>query len=436
MKRTLLAAIAAFVVLASVPASLGATTNGAQKAREIDLTGTVDPLIAKTVERGIARASRDHSSLVIVRIDTPGGLSSSMRDIVQAIAASNSPVVCWVGPIGARAASAGAIILLGCPVAAMAPGTNVGAAHPVGITGGIMSEKVTNDAAAYARALAQRWNRNATWAESAVRDSVSVSAEDALKLHVIDLIAPSLGDLLVALNGRVVKTASGDVAIPSLSTRDLAVIRPTIAEAIFHGLIDPNLAFLFFLVGIAGIVFEVLHPGFSVPAIIGILLLIASFIMLGMLPVNVGGLLLLLASMVIFVVDLHRPSHGIGTVIAIVTMVLGGLFLFDSSVPNAHVSRWLIAGTALAMAAFFSLIVRAVLAARHMPKPAHLGPAPGTEGVVVRDLDPTGAIRAGGEEWSAVSDGGSIRVGTPVRVVSTVGLTVHVMELVGQGEKK
>ncbi|GAC1409366.1 MAG: nodulation protein NfeD [Actinomycetota bacterium] len=426
------ALFAAFAVVAAMPGAWASGSSDGRRpvVREIALTGTVDPLIARTVQRGLTRAGTEHADVVLVRIDTPGGLSSSMQGIVKAVAASKVPVVYCVRPVGARAASAGAIILLGCPVAAMAPGTNVGAAHPVGITGEILSEKVTNDAAAYARALAERWGRNAAWAESAVRDSVSVSAGQALKISAIDLIAPTRSALLAAVSGRSVRTALGDAVIPDLSSADVQQVEPTIAERIFHGLIDPNIAFVFFIVGIAGIIFEIIHPGVSVPAIGGLLLLVASLIMFGMLPVNIAGLVLLLASMVFFAVDLHAPGSGVATLLGVVALVLGGLFLFDASVPNARVSRWLIIVSAVAVTAFFSVVAQAVVKARRMPKPASEFPiATGAQGVVVRSCEPDGIVRAGGEQWSAVADGAAIPEGTAVRIVSIEGLKVHVVPL-------
>src|SRR5437588_8573672 len=211
---------------------------------EVALTGPIDPLLARYAERAISRAQHDRAAAVLVRLDTPGGLDSSMRSIVKAVSNSPVPVLCWVGPSGTRAASAGTFILVGCPVAAMAPGTNVGAAHPVGITGGVMSEKVTNDAAAYIRSLAERWGRNADWAERAVRQSVSVSASEALRLHVIDVEATSRSALFNALDGRTVRANDRDVVVHLLGAR-LVQQHPTLAEGLLHDIVDPNLAYRF-----------------------------------------------------------------------------------------------------------------------------------------------------------------------------------------------
>jgi membrane-bound serine protease (ClpP class) len=239
----------------------------------VSLTGTVDPLSARYVERGIRTGNEGGAGAILIRIDTPGGLDSSMRSIIKAISTSSVPVVCWVGPSGARAASAGAIILTGCPIAAMAPGTNVGAAHPVGFSGEVLGEKITNDAAAYARALAQAHDRNPQLAESMVRQSVSVTAEDALRLKAIDLIQPTQRQLFDALDGSTVHGIRIAITSPHFEARSM-----TLVEAVLHGAVDPNIAFLLFVLGLAGIVFEILHPGISIPGILGGLSFLVSLV--------------------------------------------------------------------------------------------------------------------------------------------------------------
>jgi membrane-bound serine protease (ClpP class) len=417
------------VGLALPPGAAGAAEPG-PVVYEIAQTGTVDPLSAHHTERGIRIAETAGASAVLVRIDTPGGLDSSMRDIIKSILASRVPVVCWVGPSGARAASAGAVILTGCPVAAMAPGTNVGAAHPVGFSGEVLGEKITNDAAAYMRSLAERWNRNPDWAEAAVRRSVSVPAEEALRLKAIDVIAPSRSALFEALDGRTVHAAAGD-AVLHLAGAHLVVVKQTIGEWLLHSLVDPNIAFLFFVFGIAGIVFEVLHPGVNLPGVLGLVMLVSSFVIFGMLPVNVGGLVLIVAAIIFFIIDLKVAGHGVPTAAGIISLVLGGLYLFDASVPNAHVSRALIVGVALAIAGLFFFVVRAALHARKAPVAAGPERIIGTEGVVERNLDPTGVVRAGGESWTATSVRGFIPAGTPIRIVAVRGVSLEVEQLTG-----
>lgn len=429
MRRLAVASAAAAAILLSVPGSLAAAQSSVPVVYEIEQTGTVDPLTARLVQRGIDRAESAAASAVLIRIDTPGGLDSSMRKIIQAVLGSHVPVVCWVGPPGARAASAGAFILVGCPVAAMAPGTNAGAAHPVGFSGEVLGEKITNDAAAYIRSLAERWGRNADWAERAVRQSVSISASEAVKTKVIDFLAQDRPALLAALEGRTVKTAGGDVTLRLAGAR-FEPVAMTAGEAVLHNLVDPNLAFLFFVFGIAGIVFEVMHPGLNVPGVVGILMLVSSLVIFGMLPVNIGGLLLILAAIGFFVVDAQVPGHGLPTAAGIVSLVLGGLFLFNAEVPNARVSRPLVVVVAAAAGSMFFFIVRAVLTARKAPSTTGAPSLVDAEGVVIRDVDPAGVVQVRSEQWTAESAGrGRLTAGTRVRVVAMRGLTAIVEPL-------
>ena len=408
------------MLLALAPMAVCATGGALQASErtnrpvvdEIDVIGPVDPLMARYAKRGISDAARDHASAVLVRLDTPGGLDSSMRSIIKAVLASRVPVLCWVGPSGARAASAGTFILLGCPVAAMAPGTNVGAAHPVGITGGVLSEKVTNDAAAYIRSLAQRYGRNADWAERAVRNSISASANEAVRLQVVDRLASSRAALLAGAGYEGAR---------------IVHLHPTVIESLLHGLVDPNWAFIFFLVGLAGLVSFVLHPGVHVIGLVGLILFVVSLISFGMLPVTLAGLLLLLASIVFFVVALKIHGRGLPEVAAITCLVLGGLFLFDPSVPNARVSRPLIAVVAIGLTAFFTLAMRAVLRARFTPVRTGSHIVVGAEGVVVRELAPSGVVRVRGETWTAESPGEPVPAGAKVKVVAVRGLTLEVV---------
>jgi membrane-bound serine protease (ClpP class) len=429
MSRRIAAAVLLGGFLVALAPRVAPAAPSSPVVHRVNLTGTVDPLAARYVRRAIDRAEEAGATAVLVRLDTPGGLDSSMRDIVRAIGAARVPVLCWVGPAGSRAASAGAIILLGCPVAAMAPGTNAGAAHPVGITGEILAEKVTNDAAAYARSLAERFGRNGDWAERAVRRSESSSAKEALELHVIDLLAPDVPSLLAAVEGRTVRTAGGQVTLHLKSARvDSVRMSPT--EWALHGLVAPDLAFLFFLFGLAGLVFEVTHPGLNLPGVIGLLLLVGSFVMFGMLPVNVAGLVLLASAVGFFLLDLHVAGHGLPTAAGIIALVLGGLFLFDASVPGARVSRPLVLVTALAMAGFFFFVVRAAMAARRLPVVSADDSLVGSVATVVRPLAPDGVVQAGSESWSARAPAGvSVPAGDRVRVVARHGLVLEVVPL-------
>jgi membrane-bound serine protease (ClpP class) len=392
---------------------------------EVALTGPIDPLLARYAERAISRAHHDRAAAVLVRIDTPGGLDSSMRSIVKAVSNSPVPVLCWVGPSGARAASAGTFILVGCPLAAMAPGTNVGAAHPVGITGGVMSEKVTNDAAAYIRSLAERWGRNADWAERAVRQSVSVSASEALRLRVIDLEATSRSALFRAVDGHTVRANDQDITLHLIGAR-VVQQHPTLAEGLLHDIVDPNVAYLFFILGLISVAAFVIHPGVHLTALVSLLLLVASLISFGMLPVTIAGLVLLVASVVFSVVGLKLHGRGLPEVAAITCLILGGLFLFDPSVPNAHVSLPLILGVAIGNTLFFLFVMRAVINSRYTPVQTGPRTVIGAEGTVLRPLDPVGIVRVRGESWTARSTSGPVPAGANVRVTGMAGLTLEV----------
>jgi membrane-bound serine protease (ClpP class) len=422
-----LAALLGPALLAVWAAAAPAQTAPAPMVTELELDGAVDPFIAGYLEDGIAAADERGDDAVLLRIDTPGGLDSAMRRIVSAILAARVPVICWTGPAGARAASAGTFVMLACPVNAMAPGTNIGAAHPVGVSGAVSEEKVTNDAAAFARSLAERTGRNADWAEQAVRESASLSAEAAVDQNVADLLAASTTELLQKVDGRKATTAAGPVTLhtagATVETRE-----PGAAVALLHGLIDPNLAFIFFYLGLILIVIEVIHPGISVPGIVGGLLLVLSVIAFGILPVRLGGVALLVASVVLFGVELKHPGVGLPLAGGLACLVLGGLLLFDPALPGpgARVSPWLLAVVAAVLAAFFLLVVRAVVAARRLPAPAGMDALVGQVGVALGPLEPRGEVRVAHERWSAEAARGAIPAGTAVRVVGRHGLRLIV----------
>jgi membrane-bound serine protease (ClpP class) len=405
----------------------GAAVSPSRRAtvRVIELNGVVDPLLASLVERGVDTAGRRGDAAVLLTIDTGGGLDSSTRRVVRAVLAAKVPVVCYTGPAGARAAAAGAFVMQACPLAAMAPGSSIGAAHPVGVAGSIEQAKVTNDAAAFMRALAARWGRNPSWAEQAVRDSVSATAERALALHAVDLLASSPEELLAKVDGRAV-TASGRRLVLHTAGARLQVQAPGVAVALLHGLIDPNLAFLLFYLGIVLVVVEVLHPGASLPGLLGVLFLVVSALSFGLLPVQLGGLVLLLASVVLFLLELKHPAHGATAAGGVACLVLGGLLLFNPAVPSARVSPWLLVLLPALLVAFFGFVVRAVLGVRQLPALVEAQPLPGRTGIAVSALDPDGRVRVGHEEWSATATGGPLPAGTRVWVVHRAGLRLLV----------
>jgi membrane-bound serine protease (ClpP class) len=429
--RTLGVLLASLVALGAAMGNAHAQSQNSPTVLSLTLNGVVDPFEANYIRSGIDQAEADGDAAVLLTIDTPGGLDSSMRKITKAILNSKIQVICYTGPQGARAASAGTFIMLACPINAMAPGTNIGAAHPVGVSGAIESDKVTNDAAAYIRSLAERWDRNADWAEQAVRRSVSISAEEALRMHVVDLVAPTPAALFRSIATSCSGSGGGPVQGNRCPTQSLAgaeIVERSmgVGGAFLHGLIDPNLAFLFFWMGLILIVIEILHPGVSVPGILGTVLLISAFVDFGFLPVQLAGVILLVLSAIFFLLELKHPGLGLPTVGGVITLVLGGLLLFNSAVPNARVSPWLLAVVAVVLVLFFGFVVRAVMKARHLPRTGGIEEMKGELAVAIDDLNPVGRVRAMRENWSAESAGPPIAKGSTVRVLEVRGLRLVV----------
>ncbi len=404
----------------------GAAHAGGKEILQLELKGVVDPFTSGYVTSGIQSAVDDHDQAVLVTIDTPGGLDSSMRKITEAILNSPIPVITYVSPSGARAASAGAFILLSGSVAAMAPGTNVGAAHPVGVSGAIESQKVLDDAVAYIRSIADARERNADWAESAVRDSVSIPAEEALQLDVVDVIAADVPTLLEDLNGKTVPVANGRTVTLDTTGATVTPEHMGVIASLLHGLLSPDLAFIFFYLGIGLLVLEFVHPGIGLAAVFGILCLAAAFVSFGELPVQILGVVLLIGSVISFILELKAPGVGIFTVVGVLLLVAGALTLFDPSVPNAHVSWVVIVLVAGLMAAFFGLALAALMKARRLPVRMRTRALIGQVGVVTTSLTPTGVVLVASESWSAVSTSGPVPAGTRVVIVDVDGLRLKV----------
>jgi membrane-bound serine protease (ClpP class) len=413
-------AVSASMLLA--PAAGG--QSGAPALIELGIDGVVDPFVADYVERGISAAGDDGAAAVLLTLDTPGGLDSSMRQITQAVLNAPVPVIGYVSPQGARAASAGTFILLATDVAAMAPATNVGAAQPVGLSGAVASEKAVNDAAEYIRSIADARGRNADWAETAVREAASVSAEEALRLGVIDLIAADVPTLLTEIDGttleRFGEPVTLDVAGATIRQERLGPF-----AGFLHALLDPNLAFVFFWLGLAFIVAEFFIPG-GVVGTLGALMFVASLVALGTLPVQLIGVVLLVASLVFFALELIHPGVGLPAIAGVVSLVLGGLYLFDTSVPGVAVSPLVIVPVAAFAAFFFLVVIRQAMRLRHRKVITRTERLVGREGTVVRDLEPRGVVQVASEEWSAEAVRGSPRKGERIRVVEMEGLKLKV----------
>ena len=430
------------LALVAMTVSFGLAAGGAAHAQDatsivgLRLDGVVDPFVADYLRDAIGDANDDGAPAILLTIDTPGGLSSSMDEITQAILNSQVPVICYVSPEGARAASAGAFVLMSCPIAAMAPATNVGAATPVGISGITLARKVTNDAIASIRKMAEVYGRNADVAESFVRDATSITATQALEDGVIDRLEPSAHALLRDVGGTTVTLGDGSTAtLPTLS--GLAIDERSMAPGVrfLHDLFDPNLAFIFFWLGLALIVLELIIPGHIFSGTVGTILLIVSIVSFGLLPVRLIGIALLVASVVFFVLELKVPGLGVWSLAGLASLVAGGLFLYDGS-GGVRVSPLVLVAVAGGVALFFGVAVSKLIAIRRVPPVPHGADAiVGKDGVVIgAGLGPNGVVRVASEEWRAVSTSGPLPMGARVRVTGLDGLVLTVESLVDEHE--
>jgi membrane-bound serine protease (ClpP class) len=425
------------VLLALGLAGCAASIKEKNAVHVITVDGEINPVMARYVESTIGTAEDSDAAAVVLRLDTPGGLDSSMRDIVQRIESSRVPVITYVWPPGARAASAGTFITLAGNVAAMAPNTAIGAAHPVGAGGedipGTLGDKVTNDAAAYITGIAKLRGRNVDWAESAVRQSISADEEDAVRLNVVDLVEPDLPSLLAAVNGRSVELLSGPATL-QVANAPIVENNMSLVQRFFLILSDPNIAFILLSVGLAAIAIEMLHPGFILPAVVGCIALLLAFFSLGTLPVNWAGVLLVLLAFALFIAELLVQGFGALGVGGIVSLILGGLLLTSTSNPEFQVSRWLIYGWAAVIGVFFLMVMSTILRMRRMPATTGAQALIGHAAVARSPLEPSGQVFLQGERWQATSEDGPVRVGERVIVTGVRGLHLTVRRAPGEGK--
>jgi membrane-bound serine protease (ClpP class) len=401
----------------------------------VDIEGVINPPVASYLLRVLDEAERQEARLVVVQLDTPGGLESSMREMTQAILASPVPVTVYVAPPGARAASAGLFILVSAHVAVMAPSTNTGAAHPVGLGGEtdeVMTSKAVNDAAATIRTLAEQRGRNAEWSEQAVRESVSITESEALELNVIEIVARDLDDLLRQVDGLVVETASGEVTL-DVAGAPLHTSPMHFAERFLHVLTNPDIAFILLSVGSIGLIAELYNPGAFFPGITGVISLILAFYSLGNLPTNWAGVALIVLAVVLFIAELSTDGTGMLGGGAVIAFLLGGLFLFrpfqpaSPVLPDLSVSLWVVFVATGTMAAFIFLVVGQVMRTRRTPVMTGYEQYAGQVVVVYESLKPRGRVRFQGQLWFAESPSGEeIPAGSRVKIVGVEDLTLIV----------
>jgi membrane-bound serine protease (ClpP class) len=394
----------------------------------VKVAGTINPGLAEYLIRSMEQASREEAACLVIQLDTPGGLALSMRSIVMAMLSSQVPVVVYVSPSGARAASAGVMITLAADIAAMAPGTNMGAAHPVNLgqkeMDGTMAEKVVNDMVAYTKSIAEKRGRNSDWAEKAIRESVSVTEKEALELNVIDLIAKDLDDLLEKIDGRDLKDKG------TLHTKGVkrVVLTESLRDKILKTLSDPNIAYLLMMIGLAGLYFELSHPGAIFPGVIGAMSLILAFFAFQTLPVNYAGVLLIALAIILFVLEMKVASFGLLSLGGVISLFLGSLMLFEGTAPGMRLSWRVLVPTVVMISGFFVAVAGLVFRSQvSKPRTGDKGLV-GEVGVAKSSLEPEGKVFVHGELWNAVAPG-RIESGAKVRVVGVDRLLLRVEQV-------
>ena len=402
----------------------------AQHVIVITVDGPINPAAASFVQRSIAKAQKEKAPCLIIRLNTPGGLLKSTRVITGEILEAPLPVVVYVSPGGAHAGSAGVFITMAAHIAAMAPGTNIGAAHPVSMQGGMdttMNDKATNDAAAFLRTIAQKRNRNIQWAEEAVRTSVSITETEAVEERVVDLVASSVQDLLDQIHGKQVVVSSGPVTINTKGV-EVRSVEMSFIEKVLNVISDPNIAYMLLMLGFYGILFELYNPGAIFPGVIGVLGLILGLYSLHTLPVNYAGLALIIFAIILFLLEIKITSYGMLTIGGVISLLLGSMMLIrdDSTLEFARISWSVIIATTGISALFFLFIIGAGLRAQRAKPVTGLEGFLQETGIALETLDPNGNVQVHGEIWQAESIGGRIEKGQKIRITDMKNFKLYV----------
>jgi membrane-bound serine protease (ClpP class) len=394
----------------------------------VKVADAIGPGTAEFIKNSIEKAEAEEAACIIIELDTPGGLAESMRLIIQDILGSQVPVVVYVSPAGARAASAGVMITMAADIAAMAPSTNIGAAHPVGAGGkdisGKMSEKVINDMVAHAKSVAEERGRNKEWVEQAIRESVSVTETEALKENIIDLIAKDTDDLIRQLKGRKIKGKG----VITLDKAEKVIVKPSLRTKILKTISNPNIAYILLMIGFAGLYFELSHPGAIFPGVIGGIALVLAFFALQTLPVNYAGILLIILAIIFFIMEMKISSYGLLSVAGIVSLLLGSLMMFKDTGPDMRLSLKVLLPTIILISGFFVFVAGLVFRAQMAKPRTGTKGLVGEIGMVKKALAPEGKVFVHGELWNAKAEK-AIDEGAKVRVISVVNLMLEVEPL-------
>ena len=391
----------------------------------IVVSDAITPGISDFLVNALKQASQNNAAGIIIQLDTPGGLAESMRKIVISILGCKVPVIVYVAPSGARAASAGVMITMSADIAAMAPGTNIGAAHPVGIgsqpADKKITEKIINDMVAHGKTIAEKRGRNVDWVEKAIRDSISATESEALKAGIIDIVAKDLDDLIKQINGRSVK----DKGTLHLDHVNIIKIKESIRTKILKAISNPNIAYILMMIGLAGLYFELANPGAVFPGVVGSISLILAFFAFQTLPVNYAGILLIILSLVFFILEIKITSYGMLSIAGIITLALGSLMLYKKGSPGMSVSWQVLLPTIMLISGFFVFVAGLVFKSQRSKSKTGAEGLVGEIGVVKKKISPEGKVFVHGELWNAVSDV-PIHVGTKVQVVNVKNLIIKV----------
>jgi len=428
--RRILLVLIGLLLAASIATSVQAAS---PKIDVITIKGTINPVLVDYVERGIEEAEDSGAEALIIQMDTPGGLDTAMRDIIQLIVNSRVPVVVYVAPSGARAASAGLYILQSAHIAVMAPNTATGAATPIAMGEGGEAEmsdelkaKVINDATAYIRSLAEAHGRNVDWAAKAVTEGVSATEREALEMNVIDMVAPDLDTLIIQLDGKQVTMLDGSQI--TLQTRGAAIhdVPMKTIQGFLYAIADPNIAYILMSLAMLGIMAEIFNPGLIFPGVVGGISLLLAFYSLGVLPVNYAGVLFIVLAFGLFVAEVLTTTFGLFTAGGVVSLVIGSLILFQGASPVFRVDPWLIATVTIVIAGAFVFIIQRAISAHRKQAKTGWEELIGKTATVKVALNPEGTVFLKGERWSAISEEGSVAPGEEVVIEKIDGLTLYV----------